>query len=95
MKHLSFSDLGGEGNLPGILFGIPPHLSQSDVRQNQENAYHIEAFYSWRVNDHISVTPDFWVIFNPGNNSENDTQYVGVLRTTFDFSIYQTVGGMG
>ncbi|MEC4885640.1 MAG: iron uptake porin [Scytonema sp. PMC 1070.18] len=82
---VSFPDVGGEGNLPGILFGIPPYVSHSDVRKDTENAYHIEAFYRWRVNDNISVTPGFWVILNPENNSENDTQYVGVLRTTFDF----------
>ncbi len=82
---LSFPDLGGEGNLPGILVGVPPHVSSSDVRKEDDNAYHIEAFYSLQVNDHISVTPGFWTIFNPENNSNNDTQYVGVLRTTFDF----------
>ncbi|OUL35610.1 hypothetical protein BV372_10405 [Nostoc sp. T09] len=82
---LSFPDFGGRGNLPGILVGIPPHVTNSDVRQENDNAYHIEAFYRLRVNDNISVTPGFWVILNPENNSNNDTQYVGVLRTTFDF----------
>jgi hypothetical protein len=82
---LSFPDVGGEGNLPGILFGIPPHVTESDVREENDNAYHLEAFYRLRVNDNISVTPGFWVIFNPENNSDNDTQYVGVLRTTFNF----------
>lgn len=82
---LSFPDLGGEGNLPGILFGVPPHVTKSDVREENDNAYHVEAFYRIVLNDNISVTPGFWVIFNPENNSDNDTQYVGVLRTTFNF----------
>ncbi|MDZ8223502.1 iron uptake porin [Nostoc sp. ChiVER01] len=82
---MSFPDVGGEGNLPGILFGIPPRVSNSDVRQDRDNAYHIEAFYRYRLNDNISVTPGFWVILNPENDSRNDTQYVGVIRTTFDF----------
>jgi hypothetical protein len=82
---LSFPDVGGRGNLPGILFGLPPRVTSSDVREEGDNSYHIEAFYRWRVNDNISVTPGFWVVFNPENNSDNDTQYVGVLRTTFDF----------
>ncbi|WP_445634222.1 hypothetical protein NSTC745_05999 [Nostoc sp. DSM 114161] len=82
---LSFPDVGGKGNLPGILFGLPPRISNSDVREEPDNAYHIEAFYRLRLNDNISVTPGFWVILNLENNSENDTQYVGVLRTTFDF----------
>lgn len=82
---LSFPDVGGRGNLPGILFGIPPHVTNSSVRQESDRAYHLEAFYRFRVNDNISVTPGLWVVFNPENNSNNDTQYVGVLRTTFDF----------
>ncbi len=82
---LSFPDFGGRGNLPGILFGVPPHVTNSSVRQESDQAYHIEAFYRLRVNDRISVTPGFWVILNPENNSNNNTQYVGVLRTTFDF----------
>jgi hypothetical protein len=82
---LSFPDLGGEGNLPGVLFGIPPNITSSDVRQEDDNAYHIEAYYRLKVQDHISVTPGFWVVVNPENNSSNDTQYVGVMRTTFDF----------
>ncbi len=82
---ISFPDVGGRGNLPGILFGLPPRVSNSDVREDRDNSYHIEAFYRWRLNDNISVTPGFWVILNPENNSKNDTQYVGVLRTTFDF----------
>ncbi|MCL6754931.1 carbohydrate porin [Nostoc sp. CCCryo 231-06] len=77
--------VGGRGNLPGILFGIPPRVSNSDVRQDRDNAYHIEAFYRYRLNDNISVTPGFWMILNPENDSRNDTQYVGVIRTTFDF----------
>jgi len=82
---VSFPDVGGEGNLPGILFGVPPHISSSDVLEEDDNAYHLEAFYRWKVNDNISVTPGVWAIFNPENNSDNDTQYVGVLRTTFNY----------
>jgi hypothetical protein len=82
---MTFPDVGGTGNLPGFLFGIPPHVTNSDVRKDQTTPYHFEAFYRWRLNDNISLTPDFWVIFNPEANSKNDTQYVGVIRTTFDF----------
>jgi hypothetical protein len=81
----SFPDVGGKGNLAGILFGVPPHITSSDIRKEPNNAYHIETFYRWRLNDNISVTPGFWIILNPENNSKNDTQYVSVIRTTFDF----------
>jgi hypothetical protein len=46
---------------------------------------HVEAFYRYRVNDNISVTPGVMIIFNPNNNPNNDTITVGVLRTTFTF----------
>nr|WP_242053357.1 iron uptake porin [Nostoc parmelioides] len=82
---LSFPDVGGKGNLPGILFGLPPRVSNSNVREESDNSYHLEAFYRWRLNDNISITPGFWMILNPENNRNNDTQYVGVVRTTFDF----------
>jgi carbohydrate-selective porin OprB len=37
------------------------------------------------MNDNVSVTPGMLVIFNPENNSNNSTVYVGTLRTTFSF----------
>lgn len=82
---LSFPDVGGKGNLPGIVVGLPPRVSESDVRTDRDQTYHVEAFYRFQLNDNIAITPGFWVIFNPENNARNDTQYVGVLRTTFNF----------
>ncbi|MGA7933923.1 MAG: iron uptake porin [Kovacikia sp.] len=82
---LTFPDVGGKGNMPGFLFGVPPTVSSSDVRRDRDIAYHLEAFYRFQITDNITITPGFWVILNPENNSSNDTQYVGVLRTTFNF----------
>lgn len=82
---VSFPDVGGEGNLPGILVGLPPRVTSSDVRDEPDTSYHIEAFYRLQVNDNISITPAFWVILNPENDSRNDTQWVGILRTGFNF----------
>jgi hypothetical protein len=82
---LTFPDVGGEGNLPGILVGLPPRVTSSDIREEDDSSYHIEAFYRFQVNDYISITPGFWVVLNPENNNNNDNQYVGVIRTSFDF----------
>ncbi len=82
---LTFPDVGGKGNLPGLLFGVPPTVYNSDVRSDRDIAYHLEAFYRIQINDNIAITPGFWVIFNPEDDNRNDTQYVGVLRTTFNF----------
>ena len=46
---------------------------------------HVEAFYRFRVNDNISLTPGVIVVFNPNHNNNNDTITIGVLRTTFTF----------
>ena len=46
---------------------------------------HVEAFYRFRVSDNITLTPGVVVIFNPGQNSANDTITIGALRTTFTF----------
>jgi len=48
-------------------------------------ATHLEGFFRWRLSDNIILTPGFVVIFNPGHNSDNDTIFVGALRTTFLF----------
>ncbi|MBE9228851.1 carbohydrate porin [Phormidium sp. LEGE 05292] len=82
---MSFPDVGKKGNLPGILVGLPPRVTNSDVRKDRDTSYHVEAFFRFQVNDYITVTPGFWVIFNPENDSRNDTQYVGVIRTSFNF----------
>jgi hypothetical protein len=82
---MSFPDVGKKGNLPGILVGLPPRVTSSDVRRERDSSYHVEAFFRFQVNDYITVTPGFWVILNPENDSRNDTQYVGVIRTSFNF----------
>jgi len=50
-----------------------------------DSTYHLEAFYRIRLTDNISVTPGFIVVFNPRQNANNDTIYIGALRTTFSF----------
>jgi hypothetical protein len=88
---LAFPDLGKRGNLGGLLVGMPPKVTDNDFpagttrREDRDTSLHVEAFYRYRVNDNIAITPGFYVLFNPEHNSNNDTQFVGVLRTTFSF----------
>jgi hypothetical protein len=82
---LSFPDVGGKGNLPGILVGLPARVISSDVRDERDTSYHLEAFYRFQVNSNISITPGLWVVINPENDSRNDTQWVGLIRTGFNF----------
>ncbi|MEH2191570.1 MAG: iron uptake porin [Nostoc sp.] len=89
---LALKDLGGEGNVLGIIFGQPPKVTGGNIRNvgtngtlDRDTSYHLEGLYKYKVSDNIQVTPGLLVIFNPENNNNNDTEYVGTLRTTFSF----------
>ncbi|WP_373538189.1 iron uptake porin [Microcoleus sp.] len=89
MVGLHFRDLFKSGNNAGILFGQP--LDRDSVsggarfQANKATPYHLEAYYRFKVNDNISITPGAFVLFNPEGTKDNDTVGVGVLRTTFTF----------
>ena len=75
-----------EGNTAGLVMGMPPkQTSIKDGNSDPSNAWQIEAFYTHRVNDNIFLNPGFYIIVNPENDSRNDTIFVGLLRTTFEF----------
>ncbi|MEG4806684.1 iron uptake porin [Microcoleus sp. F8-D3] len=89
MVGFHFRDLFAQGNNAGILFGQP--LDRDSVsggarfQANKATPYHLEAYYRFKVNDNISITPGAFVLFNPEGTKDNDTVGVGVLRTTFSF----------
>ena len=37
------------------------------------------------MNDNIAINPGFFVIFNPEHDADNDTIWVGTIRTIFEF----------
>jgi hypothetical protein len=89
---LSFPNVGNKGSLAAITFGAPPYVTGSDRRlapgqRAVDNAspYQLQLLYRYKLNDNLSITPGFLVLFNPDGNSSNDTSYVGVIRTTFTF----------
>jgi hypothetical protein len=93
---LAFPDLGRKGNLGGLIFGQPPKVTSNDFgsanltptsnrREDTDTSFHVEALYRYQLNSNISITPGLIVIFNPEHNSNNDTIYTGVVRTTFRF----------
>jgi hypothetical protein len=89
MVGFHFRDLFKSGNNAGILFGQP--LDRNSVsggarfQENKATPYHLEAYYRFKVNDNISITPGAFVLFNPEGTKDNQTVGVGVLRTTFSF----------
>ena len=46
---------------------------------------HIEAFYRWRLNDNMSLTPGIIHIIEPGHTPDSDSITIGILRTSFTF----------
>lgn len=85
---LAIEDLGGEGNVLGLIFGQPPKVVDNTFGEDFEDpdtSLHLEAFYRWQINDDIAITPGMFLITHPEHNSKNDTIFLGTIRTTFTF----------
>ncbi|MCK4824755.1 carbohydrate porin, partial [bacterium] len=55
---------------------------------NAKDESHLEAYYSFKINDHFTVSPDIQVIWDPygGDATNGDkTIFVGGVRTQIDF----------
>ncbi|WP_016876605.1 iron uptake porin [Chlorogloeopsis fritschii PCC 9212] len=88
---VAFVDLGKENNVAGIAIGQPPKVTGNEFEvatqkyKDEDTALHLEAFYRFQVNDNIAITPGLLVITNPEHDRDNNTIYVGTIRTTFRF----------
>jgi hypothetical protein len=88
---LAFPDLMKQGSLGGIVVGMEPKVTNSTVvipgldNEDQDTSLHVEAFYQYRVNDNIAITPGVVWITAPDHNSNNDDVVIGTIRTTFTF----------
>jgi hypothetical protein len=82
---VAIRDLGGKGNMLGLLAGVAPYDSDVLIGADDDNAFVGELFYKLQLSDNISVTPGVIYIDNPGNNSATDATFVGAIRTTFSF----------
>ncbi|MEB3161025.1 MAG: iron uptake porin [Synechocystis sp.] len=88
---LSIVDVFKEGAVVSLGGGLMPYAPyvgslEGDRISNDRNApYMIEAQYKFPINKNITLTPGAYVVLNPEANSNNDTIWVGVLRTTFKF----------
>ncbi|BAU67352.1 Carbohydrate-selective porin OprB [Stanieria sp. NIES-3757] len=84
--NIALLDFGKEGAELVVGGGMPPKVSDGDgITEDPDTSYLIEALYKFPVNDNILLTPGAYVILNPDHNDNNDTTWVGVLRTTFQF----------
>jgi len=86
--NTAFPDLGKDGSVLLVVFGQPPKLVNSEgtaVPEDPDTGYVLDVEYQYPINNNISIVPGINVLFNPDHNEDNDTIYVGRLRTTFSF----------
>ena len=84
---LAFPDAIREGDLGGIVVGMPPKVVDHDINnlEDRDTSLHLEAFYRFQLNDNVGIIPGFYMVTDPDHNSNNDTTWVGTLRTQFRF----------
>jgi hypothetical protein len=78
---LAFPDLFAPGNTLAIAAGQP--VRATNKANGSETDY--ELYYSFRLNDRITLTPDLQIISQPGNVAGNSTLVLGTLRAVFKF----------
>jgi hypothetical protein len=85
----SLPDLFAPGNTLGVSFGQPIRVNagtQNGIGLTPSGRQsNIEVFYSFKLNDNITLTPDLQFIAQPSNISNNPTITVGALRMVFTF----------
>ena len=96
--NMIFTDLFKEGNIGGIIAGIQPKLTYTSnrnlaraiglppgQRSDRDTGWHLEAFYTFRISDNITITPGVFWLTAPNHDRRNDDVVIGALRTTFNF----------
>ncbi len=85
---LQVQDIAKKGSTAGLIFGQPLSRVATGGRAidpGNRTTYQAEAFFNYKLNDNISITPGLFVIFNPEESSASETVFVPVIRTTFTF----------
>jgi Carbohydrate-selective porin, OprB family len=79
-------DLGGKGNLAGLLVGQEPRVTAAgNGTADTKAGLHIEGFYQFKVNDNVSITPGIIYLTAPNQDANSSGAVIGALRTTFSF----------
>jgi hypothetical protein len=85
----AFPDLGKRGNLLGFVIGAEPYLTNfaggNPQSFKKDIPFHLEGFYRYQINDHISLTPGFIVLTAPNQDASNGVDVIANLRMTFLF----------
>ncbi len=83
----AFPDLGGEGNLGGLVIGQEPRVSGATgtAVADTGSSLHLEGFYQVKLNENLSITPGLIYLTAPDHNSANGGALIGTVRTTLRF----------
>jgi hypothetical protein len=83
----AFPDLGGAGNLGGLVVGQEPRVTGATgtALADTGSSLHLEGFYQVKLNDSLSITPGLIYLTAPDHNSSNGGALIGTVRTTFSF----------
>jgi hypothetical protein len=86
--YATYSDLLKEGSTFVVSFGQPSSLIDSSgdaLEEDKDTPYLLNVEYQYSLNDNIQLTPGGYALFNSNGDANNDTIYVGTLRTIFSF----------
>ncbi len=83
----AFPDLGGTGNLGGLIVGQEPRVTGATgtALGDSGSSLHLEGFYQVKLSDSLSITPGLIYLTAPDHNSANGGALIGTVRTTFSF----------
>ena len=98
---LSFLDLAKGGDRLSIGAAIPPKVTDATAEgsvtrggstrsfeesiEDADTSVVIEGQYKYPLTERLNITPGGYAVINPGHTSENDTVFVGILKTQFNF----------
>ncbi len=96
--NFTLYDLGKKGNMAGLILGAQPRLAGTSSeelaraiglppgqRSDRNVGYHIEAFYSHRLSDNITITPGLIWLTAPNHDERNPDVIMGIIRSSFFF----------
>ncbi len=93
---LAAKDFGSPGSTLGFVVGMQPKVTSNSASSlvagvvtpgnvDKDTSLHLEAFYKYKLNDNLTITPGLLMLTNPEHNAANPTEYLGTIRTTFAF----------
>ncbi|MGK7927699.1 MAG: iron uptake porin [Spirulina sp.] len=84
--NFGFPDLFKEDDVIVAGFGMLPYLGGvNNGPSDRSPAYMANLEYRFPLTDNIEVAPGMYAVFNPNGNPNNDTIWVGMVRTIFSF----------